>query len=57
MEVKQKWRAISSAKVMRLSKGQNLYDLSNKLDQYQGFVISQIDANQDTVEFTNGLMC
>jgi type III restriction enzyme len=53
MEIKQTGGEIKR-KVMRLSKGQNLYDLSNKLDQYQGFVISQIDANQDTVEFTNG---
>lgn len=53
MEIKQATGEIKR-KVMRLSKGQNLYDLSSKLDQYQGFVISQIDANQDTVEFTNG---
>lgn len=38
----------------RLEKGTNLFDLSNELDQYRGFVISQIDANKDTVEFTNG---
>ncbi len=53
MEIKQAGSEIKR-KVMCLSKGQNLYDLSNKLDQYQGFVISQIDANQDSVEFTNG---
>ena len=53
MEIKQATGEIKR-KVMRLSKGQNLYDLSNNLDQYQGFVISQIDANQNTVEFTNG---
>ncbi|WMJ09846.1 type III restriction-modification system endonuclease [Nitrosomonas sp. sh817] len=53
MEIKQTGGEIKR-KVMHLSKGQNLYDLSNKLDQYQGFVISQIDYNQDTVEFTNG---
>lgn len=41
-------------KVMRLAKRRNLYDESNQLDQYQGFVISQIDYNTDTVEFTNG---
>ncbi len=55
IEVKQKSGDIKR-QVMRLSKGQNLYDLSNKLDQYQDFVISQIDKNQDTVEFTNGLI-
>lgn len=38
----------------RLEKGSNLFDFSNELDQYRGFVISQIDANKDTVEFTNG---
>ena len=39
----------------RLNKGDNLFDISNGLDQYKGFVISQIDYNQDTVEFTNGV--
>jgi len=53
MEIKQASGEIKR-KVMRLTKGQNLYDLSNKLGQYQGFVISQIDYNQDAVEFTNG---
>lgn len=53
MEIKQQSGEIKR-KVMRLEKGANLYDLSNKLDQYQGFVISQIDYNHDTVEFTNG---
>ncbi|MDD3183441.1 MAG: DEAD/DEAH box helicase family protein, partial [Alphaproteobacteria bacterium] len=40
--------------VKRLGKSDNLYDLSGGLDQYRGFVISQIDYTQDTVEFTNG---
>lgn len=55
MEIKQQSGEIKR-KVLRLEKGANLYDLSNKLDQYQGFVISQIDYNHDTVEFTNGHM-
>lgn len=41
--------------VKRLEKGDDLFVLSNELDQYHGYVISQIDANQDTVEFTNGV--
>jgi type III restriction enzyme len=41
--------------VKRLEKGKDLFVESNELDQYRGFVISQIDANNDTVEFTNGL--
>ncbi|MDP9880278.1 type III restriction enzyme [Variovorax boronicumulans] len=42
--------------VKKLSKGDNLYDLSNQLDQYRdGFVVSDINANTDTLSFTNGL--
>lgn len=40
--------------VKHMDKGRNLFTESNELDQYRGFVISQIDANTDTVEFTNG---
>ena len=32
-----------------------LDELSNKLDQYKGFVISDIDARTNTVSFTNGV--
>jgi type III restriction enzyme len=42
--------------VKKLSKGDNLFDLSNQLDQYRdGFVVSDINANTDTLSFTNGL--
>jgi type III restriction enzyme len=40
--------------IRKLKKGDNLYDLSGELDQYKGFVISDINAITDTVEFTNG---
>lgn len=40
--------------VKRLEKGRDLFVESNGLDQYRGFVIAQLDANKDTVEFTNG---
>ncbi len=40
--------------IKRLEKGKDLFVESNELDQYRGFVIAQIDANKDTVEFTNG---
>jgi type III restriction enzyme len=33
----------------------NLFELSGKLEQYKGFVISDIDAVKDTVSFLNGL--
>ena len=53
MEIKLKSGEIKR-QVMRLEKGKDLYAMSNNLDQYKGFTISQIDYNHDTVEFTNG---
>jgi type III restriction enzyme len=41
--------------IRKLGKGDNLYDISNELDQYKGFVISDINAVTDTVEFKNGV--
>lgn len=44
--------------VRKLSKGDNLFSdgFSNGLDQYRdGFVVSDINANTDTLSFTNGL--
>lgn len=42
--------------VRKLSKGNNLFDLSNGLDQYRdGFVVADINANSDTLSFTNGV--
>ncbi|KGP03317.1 restriction endonuclease subunit R [Alcaligenes faecalis] len=41
--------------VRKLGKGDNLFELSNGLDQYRdGFVVSDINANTDTLSFTNG---
>lgn len=39
----------------KLHHGDNLFDLSNGLEQYRGFVISDINANTDSVSFTNGV--
>jgi type III restriction enzyme len=40
----------------KLSKGDNLFDLSNGLDQYRdGFVVADINANSDNLSFTNGI--
>ncbi len=42
--------------VRKLSKGDNLFDLSNGLDPYRdGFVVADINANFDTLSFTNGV--
>jgi type III restriction enzyme len=39
-----------------LRKNDNLHDLSDGLEQYRGFVVSDIDANDNTVSFTNGVV-
>lgn len=40
----------------KLCKGDNLFELSNGLDQYRdGFVVADINANTDTLSFTNGV--
>jgi type III restriction enzyme len=54
MEVKLKTGEIKRQR-KRLDKNTDLHAESNGLDQYKGFVISQIDARSDTVEFTNGV--
>ncbi len=41
-------------KLRRVEKGRDLYDMSGGLDQYRGFVVSDIDARADEVHFTNG---
>lgn len=41
--------------VRKLAKGDNLFDLSNGLDQYRGYVVADINANADTLSFTNGV--
>ena len=42
--------------VRKLKEGDNLFTLSDELDQYrQGFVVSDINANTDTLSFTNGV--
>lgn len=42
--------------VRKLSKGDNLFDMSNGLDQYRdGFVVADINANSDALSFTNGV--
>lgn len=42
--------------VKRVEKGDDLYQKhSNQLEQYKGYVVSEIDARTDTIHFTNGL--
>jgi len=41
--------------VRKLAKGDNLFDLSGGLDQYRNYVVTDINANTDTLSFTNGV--
>ncbi|WP_186426450.1 type III restriction-modification system endonuclease [Cupriavidus metallidurans] len=57
VEFEQKLAGGNIKRVLRkIGKGDNLFDLSNQLDQYRdGFVVSEINANTDTLSFTNGV--
>ena len=56
MEIEVKSKSGSIKRILRkLGKGDNLFDLSNGLEQYRGFVVSDINAITDTVSFTNGM--
>ena len=39
-----------------LGKGDNLYTKSGELDQYKGFVVADINAQDNTLSFTNGVV-
>lgn len=41
--------------VRKIGKGDNLFDLSGGLDQYRNYVVADINANTDTLSFTNGV--
>lgn len=41
--------------VRKIGKGDNLFDLSDGLDQYRNYVVADINANTDTLSFTNGV--
>ena len=41
----------------KISLGDNLFDLSNEMDQYRDrYTVTQIDKNNDTIEFANGII-
>ncbi|MDQ3525845.1 MAG: DEAD/DEAH box helicase family protein [Chloroflexota bacterium] len=54
LEVKRKSEV--KRELRTLQKGDNLFDLSQQLDQYRGHVVSEIDARDNTVHFTNGVV-
>lgn len=56
LELEQRLATGAITRVLRkLNKGDNLFDLSNGLDQYRGCVVSDVNANADTLSFTNGV--
>ena len=56
LEIKQASGTIKRV-IRKVKKGDNLYDRSENLEQYQDrFVITEINANNDTIEFENGLV-
>lgn len=57
MEFERKLAGGNIKRMMRkLGKGDNLFELSGGLDQYRdGFVVADINANTDTLSFTNGM--
>ena len=57
MEVEIRQQGGTIKKNMRkLRLGDNLFEVSGGLDEYRGYVVSQIDAGSYTVEFTNGVL-
>ena len=55
-----KWRFVgrraSSPNLASWGKRDNLHDKSGELDQYKGFVVSDINALDNTLSFTNGVV-
>ncbi len=55
LEIEVKHQNGIKREIRRINHRDNLFDLSNGLDQYRGFVVSDINAITDTVSFTNGV--
>ena len=55
MEIKQNGGSIKRM-TRKTGVGENLFEISGGLDEYKGYVVSQIDAGNWTVEFTNGVV-
>lgn len=58
VEFEQKLKSGEIKRVVRkLAKSDNLFSdgFSNELDQYRGYVVADINANTDTLSFTNGV--
>jgi len=54
VEMESKRKTGIKREVRRIGRNDDLHTLSGGLDQYQGYVVADIDAVSDTVSFTNG---
>ena len=54
LEIQQKSGIKHVLRILR--KNDNLYDLSEGLEQYRGFVVSDINAIENTISFTDGVV-
>lgn len=54
VEMEAKRKTGIKRELRRIGRNDNLHTLSGGLDQYQGYVVADIDAVNDTLSFTNG---
>ncbi len=55
LEMEKKQQSGIKRVIQKVHKNDDLFTLSNGLDQYKGFTIADINANTGTVSFTNGV--
>ena len=55
MEIEVRTKSAPKRVIRKISRNDNLQVLSGGMEQYQGFVVSDIDAIRNTVSFTNGV--
>jgi len=56
VEIDMKLKSSVQKKSIRISEGDNLFDKSNKLSEYEeGFVVSEINGYENSIRFLNGL--
>jgi type III restriction enzyme len=55
LEIEVKHNKGIKREIRRIKHRDNLFDISNGLDQYKDFVVSDINANTDVISFTNGV--
>ncbi|MEW6275958.1 MAG: hypothetical protein AB1556_12730 [Bacillota bacterium] len=55
LEYEKKTRSGIRRELRRVSVNDNLYELSGGLEQYKGYVVSEINGAKNTIEFANGV--